>query len=107
MPEMIASAIMPHIYFEESCPDLARAGRPCRHRLVGGIVVSAEIIQFIPRPKWRRQSADGSIADFSSTDFPTIAFRSVRRADDLVMDHVDTAPCDYVASGETIGHGGK
>ena len=64
--------------------------------------MSAEIIQFTPRPKQHRQSAD-----FSSTDFPTIAFRSAKRADDLVMDHADTAPFEYLAPGEAVGHGEK
>jgi hypothetical protein len=49
--------------------------------------VSAEIIQFIPRPTHDREH----------TDFPTITFRSTRPTDDLVMDHADTAPCEYVA----------
>jgi len=44
--------------------------------------MSAEIIQFVSRPKHNREQ----------TDFPTIAFRSVIRPDDLTMDHVDTSP---------------
>jgi hypothetical protein len=48
--------------------------------------MSAEIIQFIPRPNHHREQ----------TDFPTIAFRSVAPRDDLTMDHVDTSPCEYV-----------
>ena len=55
--------------------------------------MSAEIIQFIPRPKHGRGPAD-----FSTTDFPTIAFRSAKRPDDFVMDHADTAPCEVLAS---------
>ena len=47
--------------------------------------MSAEIIQFIPRPKCDREQ----------TDFPTIAFRSAL-PDDLTMDHADTAPCEYI-----------
>jgi hypothetical protein len=47
--------------------------------------VSAEIIQFI-RPNRKSEL----------TDFPTIAFRSAARSDDLTMDHADTAPCEYV-----------
>jgi hypothetical protein len=47
--------------------------------------MSADIIRFIPRP--------GRAAE--PTDFPTIAFRSVDMAGDLVMDHTDTAPCEY------------
>jgi hypothetical protein len=53
---------------------------------VGGIFVSAEIIQFIRGPK----------LDRGPSDFPVIAFRSARRPDDLVMDHVDTASSEYV-----------
>ena len=46
--------------------------------------MSAEIIQFIPRPKHEH------------TDFPTIVFRSVV-PDDLVTRRTDdTAPCEYV-----------
>ena len=46
--------------------------------------MSAEIIQFIPRPKHEH------------TDFPTIVFRSVV-PDDLVTSRTDdTAPCEYV-----------
>jgi hypothetical protein len=52
---------------------------------VGGIVVSAEIIQFIRGPK----------RNCECSDFPTIAFRSAARPDDLVMDHADTAPSEY------------
>jgi len=66
--------------------DLARIGRPGRDRGVGGIVVSAEIIRFIRGPK----------PDRELSDFPTIAFRSAARPDDLAMDHVDTAPCEYL-----------
>jgi hypothetical protein len=66
--------------------DIARIGRTGRHRGVGGIFVSAEIIQFIRSPKHNR----------GQTDFPTIAFRSGAQRDDLTMNHVDTAPCEYV-----------
>ncbi len=48
--------------------------------------MSAEIIQFIPRPNHDRET----------TDFPTIAFHSAARPDDLTMDHVDTSPCEIV-----------
>jgi hypothetical protein len=48
--------------------------------------MSAEIIQFIPRPNHDREQ----------TDFPAIAFRSVARPGDLTMDHVDTSPCEYL-----------
>jgi hypothetical protein len=65
--------------------DIARIGRPGRDRGVGGNFVSAEIIQFIRGPKRNR----------GLPDFPTIAFRSAARPDDLVMDHADTAPSEY------------
>jgi hypothetical protein len=45
--------------------------------------VSAEIIQFIPRPRH----------DDEQTDFPTIAFRSA--APDLTTDHADAVPCEH------------
>ena len=48
--------------------------------------MSAEIIQFIPRPN----------RDRGPTDVPSIAFRSAARPDDLTMDHVDTAPCEIL-----------
>jgi hypothetical protein len=62
--------------------------RTCRDRHLGRIVMSADIIRFIPRPKRRREL----------TDFPTIAFRSAVKPDDLVMDHVDTAPCEHASA---------
>jgi hypothetical protein len=57
--------------------------------------MSADIIQFIPR----------SHRDRAATDFPTIAFRSASRSDDLTMDHVDTSPseswpCEYCGPAE-------
>jgi hypothetical protein len=67
--------------------DIARIGRPRRHRGVGGIFVSAEIVQFIPRPNHNREP----------TEFPTIAFRSAAQPDDLTLDHVDTSPSEYVS----------
>jgi hypothetical protein len=63
--------------------DLARARVPGRDRRVGGNVVSAEVVRFIPRP---RDSGE-------ATDFPAIAFRFAAEAGD----HADTAPCEYVA----------
>ena len=47
--------------------------------------MSAEIIQFIPRPK----------RDCGQTDFPTIVFRSALD-DDRAMEPADTAPSEYV-----------
>jgi hypothetical protein len=51
---------------------------------MGRIRMSAEIIQFIRRPRHNREQ----------TDFPTIVFRT-SVPDDLSMDHVDTAPGEY------------
>jgi hypothetical protein len=45
--------------------------------------MSAEIIQFIPRPRHDRQR----------TDFPTIAFRSV--VHELATDRAERAPREY------------
>jgi hypothetical protein len=50
--------------------------------------MSADIIRYIPRP--------GRAAE--PTDFPTIAFRSVEMAGHPVVDHADTAPCEYVST---------
>jgi len=50
--------------------------------------VSAEIIQFIRGPKRNGEHSD----------FPTIAFRSALRPDDLVMDHADAVPREDVRS---------
>ena len=47
--------------------------------------MNAEIIRFIARPSRDREP----------TDFPTIAFRSVRPETSVVED-ADTAPCEYV-----------
>jgi hypothetical protein len=92
-PEMIAQAIMPHICFSQSTKakhgrvfDIARACGLARDRGVGGICMSADVIQFIPRPNPAREP----------TDLPTMAFRFVPRSDDLTMDHVDTSPCEYL-----------
>jgi hypothetical protein len=79
---------MPHISFQretdDRVSDIARVDRPDCNRDMGGTAVSADIIQFIPRPG----------KDHEQTDFPTIAFRSVVR--DVAVDHVDTAPCEYL-----------
>ena len=56
--------------------------------------MSADIIQFIPRPK----------RSGKPTDFPTIAFRTATPNEwakapanpDRGVDHADTAPCEYV-----------
>jgi hypothetical protein len=52
--------------------------------------MSADIIPFVPRRDRKR-----SAIDFSIPATPP---------DDLVMDHVDTAPCEYVApeDGEAV-----
>ncbi len=66
--------------------DIALFGGPRRRRAMGWTLMSAEIIQFIPRPKPHREP----------TDFPAIVFRTSAVPDDRAMDHVDTAPCEYV-----------
>lgn len=48
--------------------------------------MSAEIIQFMPRPKRRRVPSW----------FPANAFRPAARPDDFTMDHTDTSPCECV-----------
>lgn len=53
--------------------------------------MSAEIIRLIPRQKRDREE----------TDFPTIAFGPAIGADDLTMDHADTAPCEFCPPQET------
>lgn len=78
------TAIMPHISIfwrdaDDRLPDIARAHRPRCHRRIGGIHVSAEIIQLIPRLG----------RDDAQTDFPTIAFRSA--VQDPVVAHADAA----------------
>ncbi|MES5481150.1 hypothetical protein QMZ05_00200 [Bradyrhizobium sp. INPA03-11B] len=50
--------------------------------------MSAEIIQFIPRPRRDREQSD----------FPTIAFRSTLPDPDPGTDHADTAPSEYLPS---------
>jgi hypothetical protein len=50
--------------------------------------VSAEIIPFVPRARRERQSNESEL------------FRSQTRADDLVMDHPDTAPCEILPAHE-------
>jgi hypothetical protein len=81
---------------DDRLSDLARIGWPGHDRGVGGIFVSAEIIQFIRGPKHDREQSD----------FPTIAFRSAKRPDDLVMDHADTATSEDVPSIAKPGHDG-
>lgn len=46
--------------------------------------MSAIIVPFVPRPRGIKR------------DERPIPFRSPPRADDLVMDHADTAPCEYL-----------
>ena len=48
--------------------------------------MSAEIIQFIPRPRH----------DHEQTDFPTIAFRSAVHKS--AVNPADPTPCEYVAA---------
>jgi hypothetical protein len=46
--------------------------------------MSAQIIQFVPRPRRDR-----------GLDREQVVIRSSWRVDDLAMDHADTAPCEY------------
>lgn len=84
-PQMIGASGRDHAarFFwseaDDCLPDIARAHRPHRHRRIGGVFVSVDIIMFIPRPK------RGDM----HTDFPAIAFRSTRR--NLVTDPVDAS----------------
>jgi hypothetical protein len=48
--------------------------------------VSAAIIPFVLREKCKSKPSN----------FPAVAFRPALLLDDLTMDHVDTAPCEYV-----------
>jgi hypothetical protein len=91
-PEMIArKAVLPHIGSSTAGDqhdhlfDIACTGGPRRNRSVGGPVMSAEIIGFIPRPDRKHKPEDRSM----------MVFRAAAQLDDLTMDHVDAAPCDY------------
>ena len=86
------TAIMPHISIrrrdiDDRLFDLACAHRSRRHRHIGGILVSTDIIQFIPRPK----------RDDLQTDFPTIAFRSRREP---VTDPIGVEPGERAGSAD-------
>jgi hypothetical protein len=71
VPEMIGLAIMPHIHCKREANDrLSDIARPCRIdccRDLGGVFLSAKIIQLMPSPGH----------DSEHTDFPAIAFRTV------------------------------
>jgi hypothetical protein len=71
---------------DDRVSDSASTGRPGRDCGVGGIFLSAEIVQF----------TRGAKHEPDQSKFPTIAFRSAARPDKLAMNHVDTAPCEYV-----------
>jgi hypothetical protein len=58
---------------------------------MGGGVVSAEIIPFVPQLKRKRDAMH----------LPPAAFRSTPRPDDLTMDQADTAPCEYLPPFDT------
>jgi hypothetical protein len=55
---------------------------------MGGVVVSAEIIPFVPRLNRKREPMH----------FQPAALRWTRRPDDLTMARADTAPCEYLPS---------
>ena len=65
--------------------DRARADFADPARDLGGFVVSATILQFLPRPRRDRNLTREPISC------------SLSRLDDLAMDHVDTAPCEYAS----------
>jgi len=65
---------------------IAVTGWPRRHRGVGRTRMSAGIIPLTPQPNRNRKPEDISM----------FASRSAVQPDDLTMDHVDTAPCEYV-----------
>jgi hypothetical protein len=71
---------------DDRVSDIARSGGPARDRAVGGHGMSADIISFRPR-----QSRKRGVIGFSV---------SAAAPDDLVMNHADTAPCEYVAPDE-------
>jgi hypothetical protein len=79
---------MPRISFQRKSDDrvfdIARADRPDCNRDMGGALMSADVIQFIPRPT--------NVSD--QTDFPTIAFRSA--VHEPPRDDAVKAPCEYV-----------
>jgi len=58
--------------------------------------MSAEIIQFVPRPNRRHIFSDFAVAT-----------RSPIREDDLTMGHADTAPCEYVFCDSDTGDGSE
>jgi hypothetical protein len=64
--------------------DRARRERADPHRALGGFLVSARIIQFVPRASFGQRAHQAPRP-----------FRFPRLPDDLAMDHADTAPCEY------------
>jgi hypothetical protein len=61
---------------------------------MGGRVVSAKIIPFVPPLNRKRESMRS----------PSMAFRPATRPDDLTMDRADTAPREYVSPPDMPGH---
>jgi hypothetical protein len=61
---------------------------------MGGIVVNAKIVPFVPRLNRKQEPVHLMPA----------AFRSAPHPDDLTMDHADTAPCEYVPCFDVPGH---
>jgi hypothetical protein len=72
----------------DGLPGIAFLGGPDHDRGMGGVVVSAEVIPFVPRLNRRRKPVH----------FPPASLHPTPRPDDLTMDHVDTAPCEYLSS---------
>jgi hypothetical protein len=73
---------------DDRLPDLARPGRARYHRGPGVRIVSADIVQFIPRPRRNRVSAI----------FPSVVLKLEKPVGDLVMDHADVVPDESKAS---------
>jgi hypothetical protein len=67
----------------DGLPDIAFRSGPARDGSMGGIVVNAKIVPFVPRLNRKQEPVHLMPA----------AFRSAPHPDDLTMDHADTAPC--------------
>jgi hypothetical protein len=75
-------------YGRHRLPDRACDRRIASHFDLGGLSVSAEIIPFVPRQRGGCRRPDRA----------PIPFRLPGGPDDLVMDHADTVPCEYLST---------
>jgi hypothetical protein len=73
---------------DDRISDLTRRSGARRDRRVGRAGMSAEVVRFISPPRGAH----------APTDFPTIAFRTRVRPDELETADADTAPCELVPS---------